>query len=427
MRKMRKKRVQPLNKILEVREKFLDFRKKSSDLKKSELEQKKLVIDENSKLIDSKIDNASKQRKNDFIDQKSKIDRKMVKSDVRTGKMCNIVGMIASVCSCAISILGMINRFPDGVQCVILCSIFLFFGVAIFFSNTALQKHKTRFNEKDKIETKGILCKLIPKINNNTILLKMAIPVYFIMSVASNYSFFEKVVNDNSIMGILTVFLFSVMLDIISFGLSGISDTFINLNYNSDTIRKIMNTPSSNNSDNDDETNDSDSDNDESNIGNEINNDFNADTDNGTFVPMNLSLFSGEKYKNDIESDTNVDTDKPTEDKSEDKPKDKTKKDSKNIEIASAICHDIKDELANAEGKNFNKKIIIEFLSDKIKKKYKIFKNEDISKRVYDYTRKFLIYNGYLKINEKNRAVIDIDYDKASRCFKIIEDSKNLV
>lgn len=414
MGKMRKKRLQPLNKILEVREKVLDFRKKSSNLKKSELEQKKLLIDENSKLIDSKIDNASKQRKNDFIDQKSKIDRKMVKSDVRTGKMCNVVGMIASVCSCAISILGMINRFPNGIQCVILCTIFLFIGVAIFFCNTALQKHKNRFNEKDKTEKKGILSKLAIKINSNTILLIMAIPVYFVMSVVSNFIFFEKVVNDNSLFGILTAGSFSIMLDIISFGLSGIADTFINLNYNSDTINKIMNFT-------DTDTNDSDADND-SNTSTDTNSDssININNDRKDLIKTDLNFFT-KKDESDETSDANTDSD------IEDKPKDKTKKDSKNIEIASAICHDIKDELANAEGKNFNKKIIIEFLSDKIKKKYKIFKNEDISKRVYDYTRKFLIYNGYLKINEKNRAVIDIDYDMASRCFKIIEDSKNLV
>lgn len=440
MRKMRKKRVQPLNKILEVREKFLDFRKKSSDLKKSELEQKKLVIDENSKLIDSKIDNASKQRKNDFIDQKSKIDRKMVKNDVRTGKICNVIGMIASVSSCAISILGMISRFPNGITCVVLCSIFLFMGVAVFFCNTALHKHKNRFEEKENVEKKGgLLSKFLPKVNSNTLLLKAIIPTYFVMSVASNFAFFEKLVNDKSIIGWLTVLLFAVMLDIISFGLSGISDTFINLNYNSDTIDKIMNTRSSNSDNNDN--------NDNNDI---ISNTKNINTNNNELRPLNLNQFCYKEDDTKDETKADVEDEKTTEDKREDKSKKGRKKDGKNSEIASAICHDIKDKLANEEAEvlekakkrglsgkelenvlndiKFNKKIILKYLSDNIKKKYKIYTTTDIVKRIYDPTRDYLMANGYLKKNEEtNRAVININYEKAAKCNEIIEKSKTLV
>ena len=129
------------------------------------MQQKKEVIEENSKLIDSKIDNASKQRKNDFIEQKAKIERNMVKSDVNTGKMCNVVGVMASVSSCIISIIGMFSRFPNGITRIVLCTVFLFFGVAIFFSNTALQKHKNRFEEKENDKKNGeLLSKWLSKL-----------------------------------------------------------------------------------------------------------------------------------------------------------------------------------------------------------------------------------------------------------------------
>ena len=440
--KEKKKGILPLNKILEVRENLLDYSKKSNKLKKSELQHKKEVIEENSKLIDSKIDNASKQIKNDFIEQKAKIDRNMVKSDVNTGKMCNVVGVMASVSSCIISIIGMFSRFPNGITRIVLCTVFLFFGVAIFFSNTALQKHKNRFEEKENGKKNGgllskWLSKLLKIISNNTFILRLAIPTYLIMSVASNFIFFEKLVNDKSAIGWLTVVGFSIMLDIISFGLSGIADTFINLNYNEKTIKKIMGES--------EEKEDKPKQ-------NKIN--LEDVTNKEPTIPLDLNFYTKKKTE-DVEEVENKEDEKVSvvareEKPTEDKSKRGRKKDCKNAEIASAICHDIKDKLANEEaevlekakkrglsGKEledvlnsilFNKKIILKYLSDNIKKKYNLYTTTDIVKRIYDPTRDYLMSNGYLRKNPKtNRTVININYEKAAKCNEIIEKSKTLV
>lgn len=434
----KKKDIAVLKKFIDVKKKVIDFKKQNSDLKKDDIKQKTDILDSESILLSKTAENAKKQRNIDYQNQKAKIDRKMIRNDVATGKKCHAIGLLASICSCGISIIGMYSHFPNGVACFILCLFFLFFGIANYFSNTVVYKNDARFVSDDKyLHIKKLTIKL-PNLNNCGIL-KIINIMYMTMSIMSNYMFFDMLIVDNSCFGFLLKVLFSSMFDLVAFSLSNVADKFINLDYNKETIEKITGVAEqfAYFSDEKNGTEIKVQDTEKISTGDEKSVPI-LDVENGTKSDEKLVQYENEKpdeikpctdffgtkhdeklVQNDVES---------VPKKNENCTKNNR---TKNEQIASAMLEDCKHNLAdfefNKKGENqqISKKIIFKCLSENIKKKLNIKSFEDIKDkdRVFREFKKLAIEQGFLSINDKGRYVIDIDYDKASKTEKILKEA----
>lgn len=428
--KKSKKRVNAFDKFLDFKKGILDFKKRNSDLKIEDINQNTEVLDRETEKLSKEQENANKKGILAFIKSKNKISAKQVKRDKNTGYLCVIFGILSSVASCAMSIIGMLARFPDGKASVCLCFLFLFLGIVSFVSNIITSRFKSRFNQ-NVVKIK-VLGKELHITYSICTLLDVFTISYIVLSIMSNYMLFDVLIADGTTFGLILKTLFSMAYDLVAFSLAKLSDKFLNLDYNEKTKNELLGKSEQFAYFSDEK------------IGteNKVQDTEKISTEDDKSVPI-LENENGTKsdeklvqYKNEKADNNGLCTDffgtksenKKVQNEVESVPKnnkDCTKKNgTKNEQIASKLVQDCKHNLADFEDKNFSKKIFFECLTDKTKRNFNFKNKDDISKRVFDIAKELLIENGFLIQDENTkRYKISIDYDKASKAEDILKEA----
>ena len=425
-----KKKVSAFDRFLNFKKGILDFKKRNSDLKIEVINQNTEVLDRETEKLSKEQENANKKGILAFIKNKNKISAKQVKRDKNTGYLCVVFGGLSSIASCAMSIIGMLARFPVGDACIYLCILFLFLGVVSFVSNIITSRFKSRFNQN--VMNIKVLGKEIHITYSICTLLDLFTISYIVLSIMSNYMLFDVLIADGTSFGKVLKVLFSMAYDLVAFSLAKLSDKFLNLDYNDKTKNDLLGkseqfayfSAKKNGTENKVQDDTKISTEDEKSV--PI-----LDVENGTKSDEKLVQYENEKADNkglctnffgtEIEN-------KKVQNEVENVPK-KNKKctknnGTKNEQIASKLVQDCKHNLAVFEGKNFSKKIFFECLTDKAKRNFNFKNKDDITKRVFDIAKELLIENGFL-IHDENtkRYKISIDYDKASKAEDILKEA----
>lgn len=428
--KKSKKKLNAFDKFLDLKKGILDFKKRNSDLKIEDINQNTEVLDRETEKLSKEQENANKKGILAFIKSKNKISAKQVKRDKNTGYLCVVFGILSSVASCAMSIIGMLARFPDGKACIYLCFLFLFLGIVSFVSNIITSRFKSRFNQN--VVNLKVLGKELHITYSICTLLDLFTISYIVLSIMSNYMLFDVLIADDTLFGKILKSLFSMAYDLVAFSLAKLSDKFLNLDYNEKTKNELLGKSeqyayfldekiSTENKVQDDTKNGTE---DEESV--PI-----LESENGTKVDEKSVQTENEKddnnglctnffgTKSENKTVQNEDKNVPKNNKSCTK-----NNGTKNEQIASKLVQDCKHNLADFEDKNFSKKIFFECLTDKVKRNFNFKTKDDITKRVFDIAKELLIENGFLVQDENTkRYKISIDYDKASKAEDILKEA----
>ena len=428
--KKNKKKGNAFDKFLDFKKGILDFKKRNSDLKIEDINQNTEVLDRETEKLSKEQENANKKGILAFIKSKNKISAKQVRRDKNTGYLCVIFGILSSIASCAMSIIGMLARFPDGKASLCLGFLFLFLGIVSFVSNVITSRFKSRFNQN--MMNIKVLGKELHITYSICTFLDVFTISYIALSIMSNYMLFDVLIADNTMFGKILKVLFSMAYDLVAFSFAKLSDKFLNLDYNEKTKNELLGKSEqfAYFSDEKNGTENKVQDDTKISTGDEKSVPI-LENENGTNEDEKLVQYENEKadeikhctnfFGTEIENKTVQNEIESVPKKNESCTKNNR---TKNEQIASKLVQDCKHNLADFEDKNFSKKIFFECLTDKAKRNLNFKTKDDISKRVFDIAKELLIKNGFLIQDENTkRYKISIDYDKASKAEDILKEA----